>query len=369
MPATSNLAGLPRQELALAVVEGEGAVTNAIGEKILGPLPISYRNAHYIKAQLGASLGLRHIGATKYVRAMGTRYERATATLTDGTLTVTPRGLEISVPREMILDYKDKFDPLAFFSGRFGQEIGVITKEYLIAAQVFSTSAFIKGAFTNSTVAYTEANRNKTDGTGAAPVHDISSSVIRIKNNGENPDTVIMSFPVWTYVSTCWNTLQFVRGQFAGVSTVTLENFTASLNVYGIKQVLVGEQYYNSQPDSVQPADGALSQVWSNAYMVVCKAGMSAKSETEGTLVPSLTGLGANVFWEGFDNNGMGTMQPVAKDYDFQGGGGYYIETYPSWETDSEIIRIKMSHNPTITNNRCGDGIATQASNASGPLT
>ena len=59
MPAQSNLSALPRQELALAVVEGEGAVKNTIGSQLLGDLPVSYRNAHYIKATLGGSLGLQ----------------------------------------------------------------------------------------------------------------------------------------------------------------------------------------------------------------------------------------------------------------------------------------------------------------------
>lgn len=366
MPATSNLAGLPRQELALAVVEGEGAIQNAIGEKILGPLPINYRNAHYIKATLGGSLGLRHIGANKYVRAMGTRYERATATLTDGTLTVTPRGIELAVPREMSLDYKDKFDALAFFSGRFGAEIGGLTKEYLIANVVFSSSAYVLGSATTGTVTYTEANRNKTDGTGAAPVHDIANSVRRVKANGEIPDTVVMSGPCWDYVSTCWNTLQFVRGQFNAVQEVTQENFTKALGIYGIKQVLIGENYINATPDGATPT---LTQVWVNTWMLVCKAGMSTASKTEGSLVPSLTGIGANVFWESFDKNGAGTMQPTEKEYEFEGGGGYYVETYPSWEIESEVIRFKMSHNPTITNNRGGDLIATQASVATGPFT
>jgi len=359
MPAQSNLAALPRQELALAVVEGEGAIKGAIGEKILGPLPISYRNAHYIKATLGGSLGLRHIGATKYVRAMGTKYERATATLTDGTLTVTPRGLEISVPREMTLDYKNVFDALAFFSGRFGTEIGGLTKEYLIAQTIFSSSAYVLGSATNSGVAYTATNRDKTDGTGMNPIQDIIASARRVRANGEVADTVTMSGPVWERVSTCYQTLQFVRGIFGPIADVTPSNFAAALGAYGIKQVLVGDNYINTAADGATPV---LTQVWSNTYMVVCKAGMSSTGSTEGSLVPSLTGLGANVFWEGFDGTGNGTLQPVENKFDFQGGGGYYVETYPSWETESEIIRVKMSHNPTITNNRAGDIIATQYS-------
>ena len=40
--------------------------------------------------------------------------------------------------------------------------------------------------------------------------------------------------------------------------------------------------------------------------------------------------------------------------------GGNYIEVYPSLESDSQIIRVKMSHKPQITNARGGDLIDPQ---------
>ncbi len=80
-----------------------------------------------LKATLAASLGLRHIGHDKYIRAAGTKFHRLSATFGEATLTVTPRGVELAVPDETILDYKDRFDVLAFFSSRFGTEIGGLT--------------------------------------------------------------------------------------------------------------------------------------------------------------------------------------------------------------------------------------------------
>ncbi len=356
MPAQSNLSALPRQELALAVVEGEGAIQGLIGEKVLGPLPVSYRNAHYIKATLAGSIGLRQIASPKYVRAMGTNYERLSATFTDGSLTVTPRGVEIKVPREMTLDYRNIFDVLSFFTGRFGTEIGGLTREKLIADAVFSPTAYVLGSATNSLVAYTAANVGIALG-GKNPIQDIINSTRRVKGNGERPDTVVMSGPVWERVSICQNTLQFVRGILGPIADVTPELFLKALGAYGITSVLVGDNYYNSAADTATPV---LSQVWSNSYMLVCKAGMSTRNSTEGSLVPSLTGIGANVFWEGFDQGGNPTLEKVAPSGDFGGGGGYYVETYTDLPTKSEIIRVEMSHNPTITNNRAGDIIATQ---------
>ncbi len=74
---------------------------------------------------------------------------------------------------------------------------------------------------------------------------------------------------------------------------VTIDNFTAALASWGIKQVLIGEAYSTA-------ADGAtpvLTQLWSNTYIWVGKGGktfgMPEKGEElalEGLGVPTLQG-------------------------------------------------------------------------------
>ncbi len=342
----------PRQELGIAVVEGEGAIQGLIGEKLLGPLGISYRNAHMVKATLGASLGLRHIGAQKYVHAPGTKYHRLAATFGEATLTVTPRGVELSVPRELQLDYRNNFDVLGFFCNRFGNEIGGLTKEYLIAATTIgSDSAYVKGSATTSTVAYTAALSST-----CSFIQDIIASIRRVKASGEVPDTIVMSGPVYERVRQAATVQAYVSGTLYPGADTTLNNLQKVFAEYGIKQILVGDNYYNSGADG----DTTLTQIWGNTRILVCKAGMSAASSTEGVSTPSLTGIGANVFWEGFDS--AGTPSSDEKAINFAGAGGFFVEVYPSLDTKSEIIRIEMSHNPTITNGRAGDLIDTQYS-------
>ena len=93
MPAFSTPSALPNEQLALAVVEGEQSVAELIGEKIMAPLPITWRNATMVKATLADSLGLRQISSDKYQHAPGAVFSRLTATLSSTTLTVTPRGV------------------------------------------------------------------------------------------------------------------------------------------------------------------------------------------------------------------------------------------------------------------------------------
>lgn len=352
MPANSTASALPVEQLALAVVEGEMQVGGLIGEKILGPLPITWRNAALVKATLADSLGLRQISDAKYLHAPGALFSRLTATLSSTTLTVTPRGVELQVPNEVILDYRNRFDALAFYSARFGNEISGLTKEVLIAAQIFSTGNF--GSATNSTVAYTVALSST-----CSFIADVIASTRRLKAKGEAPPYVaVMSGPVYERVRLAATVQAYTVGTLSPGEQATKEMILASLREYGVTELLIGDAYYNGTADQASLASTALTQVWSNTYIWVGKPGNIANGNADGVSVPLLTGVGANVYWEGYMSGGV----PSADKDAFNFAGGNYIETYPDLPTDSEIIRIKMSQKPTITNARGGDLIATQYS-------
>lgn len=354
MPVFVPAAARIRQELAVAIVEGEGSVRGLIGKKILPDFPVTRRTAHLIKASLADTLGLR-ILTDKYIRSPGTKFERAVAKFGDDTMTVTLRGLEIVVPNETELDLAGFLDVESFFCARFGQT-SALTQEYLIQAAIFNTGTF--GSATNSLVAYTFANLATMN-----PVQDIIASIRRIRAKGEQPDTVTMSGPVWDRVRTCGTTLQFVRGTFNAIAEVTIDAFTSALAAWGIKQVLIGEAYYNTAADGATPS---LTPLWSNTYIWVGKAGetfgMPENREgdmaLEGVGVPTLQGVGANIYWEGYTPGGK-----IATDEDqFTFEGGNYVESYPDLTIDSMIVRVKLSAQPYIGNARAGDLIATQYS-------
>ncbi len=354
MPAFATASALPRQELALAVVEGENQVPNLIGEKILGPLPITWQNAHLVKATLADSLGLRDISADKYIHAPGASFSRLTATFGEATLTVQPRGVEIVIPRELVLNYRDRFDVLAFFAARFGNQFSGLTKERLIAAQIFNTNNF---SATNSLVAYTVALSST-----CSFIVDMIATARRLKAAGEPPPYVAsMSGPVWERVRQAATVQAWAAGTLNPSSQADLSFVLNSLKQFGITDILIGDSYYNAG------ADGAisLSQVWSNTYIFVGKPGMTGMSaDNAGVSVPLLSGIGANVYWEGYDPAGNATTDAKYFDTPFNmaGAGGNYVESYPEWQTDSSVLRIKMSNKPTITNTRAGTLIATQFS-------
>lgn len=335
----------------MAIVEGEGAVENLIGEQILPPFPINRRTAHIIKATLADTLALRVIDDDKFIHAPGTKFERAVAKFGDTTMDVVLRGQEIVVPNEVQLDYDGYLDVEAFFAGRFGQT-SALTKEKLIAAQVFNTANTALGSATNSAVAYTVALSSTN-----SFISDVIASIRRLKARGERPDSVAMSGPVFERIRQAATVQGYVAGTLRPGQEATLNTIQMALAEYGIKNVFVGDSYYNSAADGATPS---LTQIWSNTYVAVFKKGIASTGSGEaGIGVPQLGGLGANVFWEGYNPGGVPTSE--SNDLNIFPGGNY-VESYPDLSIDSMIVRVKMSNKPFIGNTSALDLIATQYS-------
>ncbi len=331
----------------MAIVEGENVVDGLIANKVLPQFPITKRTAHIIKATLADTLGLRTISDAKYVHAPGTLFERAVAKFGDDTLTVTLRGLEIVVPNEVKLDYADYLEVESFFAHRFGQT-AALTNEGLVAAAIFNTTTF--GSATNSTVAYTVSNLAT-----ISFISDVIAAIRRVKAAGEVPDTVIMSGPVFERVRQGLLVQGYVAGTLRPGMDADINTIQMALREYGIKQVLVGDSYYNNAADGETPS---LVQSWSNSYIWVGRAGNGGgSSDVGGVGVPTMGGVGVNAFWQGYVN-GLPSIEDGASDF----AGGNFVESYPQLDIDSMIVRVKMSNLPYIGNARAGTLINPQFS-------
>lgn len=351
MPVFDNPAVAPRQELNYAIVEGEGAVSNLIGEMAMPSFPINRRTAHIIKATIALTNGLRVIDDDRFIHAPGTEFERQIATFTDDTMTVTLRGVEIVVPNEVQLDYAGFLQVEAFETGRFGQTVA-LTKEKLVAAQVFNTTNTGAGSATNSTVAYTVANLST-----ISFIADVIAATRAVKALGERADTVAMSGPVYERIRQAATVQAYVAGTLKPGQEADKTTILGALREYGITELLIGDSYYNNAAGT---ATTSLSQVWSNTYVAVFKRGtLSGMSDATGISVPQLGGLGVNTYWEGFGPGGVPTTNVTAEN---AFSSGTFIESYPEFKTNSMVIRCKMSHKPYIANVNTAYLIATQYS-------
>ena len=352
MPVFVPTGARVRQELAAAIVQGEQAVSGLIGKKVLPDFPVNRRTAHIIKATLADTLGLRILN-DKYVRAPGTKFERAVAKFGDDTFTVTLRGLEIVVPNETELDMAGYLDVEAFFAARFGQT-SALTQESLIANAVFNPTTF--GAATNSAVAYTAANLGT-----MTPIADIIASIRRVKAKGERPNTVVIPGMVFERIRLSADMRSYLAGSINPGMNVTVNTLKLALAEYGIDNVFIADQYVNTAADGATPV---LSQIWGNGYIWVGRAGetfgdTSADADVMpngGMGVPTLQGVGANIYWEGYTPGGKISTDQQSISFD----GGNYVESYPEMQTDSMILRVKCSAQPYIGNANAGDLIATQ---------
>ena len=141
---------------------------------------------------------------------------------------------------------------------------------------------------------------------------------------------------------------------------------TLNVQEFGIKNILVGDVYYNAAADQATPS---LTAIWSNTYIWVGRPGLAKgvglpqepnpeKDVSGGLGVPILGGIGVNAFWENWSANGMPTDEGETMSFD----GGNYVESYYERKIDSQVLRLKMSSTPYIGNTRAGDLIATQYS-------
>jgi hypothetical protein len=349
MPVFTVTSARPRQELAVAVVEGEGQVPGLIYPKVLPEFPINRRTAHIIKATLQNSVGLRQIASAKYLRAPGALFERVVAKFDDDSLTVQLRGIEILVPNETQLDYDEFLDVEQFFAARFGREVSGLTKEYLAQAALFNTSTF--GSATNSTVAYTQALLSTIDFVG-----DVILSTRRLKAKGEPPPyKIVMSGVVWERVRQAGKTISFVAGSLQPGFQVSTDKMQNALSEFGIEEICIGDTYYNSAADSAAPS---LTQIWSNGFIWVGRPGLAIREGKEGASVPQLGGVGVTAYWEGFSPGGIPSVDKDSQAFE----GGNYVESYPVTDRDSMALRLKMSSLPYIGNARAGDLINPQYS-------
>lgn len=297
--------------------------------------PVSKRTAHILKASIAQTQLLR-ILTDKYITAAGTRVERIVATFGDDTFTVTIRKVEIPIPDEVELDFADYFSVEARFT-RQGGEMCELTTEFLTAAAILSTTNF--GAATNSTVAYTAGNIAT-----ISLIPDIIASIRRVRAKGEIADTVIISGPVYERIRQATLVQNFVRGTLAAGSETNETTIQQALAGFGIKQVLIGDSYYNSAADGATPS---LTQIWGNTYIWVGKSGATPLVQDDVQEdMGDIRGVGANIFWE-----------------DYTPDDGYFVDTYREEQNGGQnIVRVKCSVAPYVGNGNAGDLIATQYS-------
>lgn len=198
--------------------------------------------------------------------------------------------------------------------------------EIRVQTAIQNTTNF--GAATNSTVAYTAANKATMD----APT-DILAAIERVNDNGEEADTLVMSPNVFNRIKLSTLMQNFVRGSRPndGTLNITSQALADAFSDNGIKQVLVGRARYDS---AKKGQTFAAARVWNDTYIWV-----------------------GSVKGGDFMNGGAGRTIVWNKE-----GGLFVTETYRDEKRRSGVIRVRQNTTEKVVNDGAGTLIATQYS-------
>lgn len=319
-----NSTQIPRQELALVMVQGRGFNQQNIWDKVLPSFALDKRTAHLISLNISTGELLRIVDK---VRAPGTNFERITATFGDQTITLLIRGEEAVVPDEVEADFDGYFSTEALMAQTAEDKLE-LTQEYLTANAIFSTASF--GSAINSAVAYTVANLAT-----ISFIADMYTMFEQVRSQGEQPNTIIIPELVYQRIRQCPLVTAFVRGILMAQVTVNTNTIQEAFADEGITQVLVARSRYNAAATNATPS---ITLIWSSAYIWVGRCGNKFADDEGG--VETVEGVGCSPFW-----SSLGELQ---------------VYTYRQEPLMSNIVRAITSSIPYIANSNAGALLSTQ---------
>lgn len=247
-----------RADLSGAVMEASDWESGLIGLKAAPVVNVDAKDGQYPKFTL-ASGGLLKREAN-INRAPGSTSARGNVAYSYDTYSTKERSYELPLDR---VDEKDtaRFFNAALINADLCKRKIMLEHELAVASLTFNTGNY--GSATNSGTAYTIANIASFD-IGL----DIDSAKNRLRQKGEGTSnlTVVMSDEVFIRARASTKLQNRLRG--IGVASDTILNIdeAAVAEALGVKQVLVGKNYYDTAGEG---ASASLSSIWSNTYVWV----------------------------------------------------------------------------------------------------
>lgn len=311
-----------RADLNLKVEEAQMADDFFIGLKAMPPLGVDAKSGTYPKLQISAA---ELLTASDTVRSTDGSYGEVTRQWTTDTYDCVDRGLEERVDDAQAKDVARWFN-LEATAAKLVLRQMMLAHEIRVAASLVNATTF--GAGTNSAVAYTEANIAT-----ISFVADVLAAIERVRNNGTNPDTIILSSAVYNRVRRGTLVQNFVGGSVGKGSEVTSSTLAQAFADEGIRQVLVGKARYNSAKKGQTYSAAA---VWGNTYAWVGKANPAALDAKDG-------GAGFTFYWNAE-------------------GGLFVTETYREEKRRGNIVRVRQNTTEKVVDATAGTLITTQYS-------
>jgi hypothetical protein len=291
-----------------------------IGDRACPPVLVDAKSGTYPKLSI-ADAELLTAGST--VRSRGGEYGKVSRKWGNDTYDCIDRGLEEPVDDVDVKDLQ-RFFPVEAFAARL--VLRNMRTDFESRAAAVINSATNWGAGTNSAVAYTEANIAT-----ISLIADILAAIERVRDNGADPNTIVMSSTVWNRVRRGTLVLNFVRGSVAANAEVTPNTLQQALADEGIEQVLIGRSRENTAKKGQAKS---MSSIWGTTYVWVGYVSRAAATLYE-------VGACATLVWNAE-------------------GGLFVSETYRDEGRRSNIVRVRQNTTEKCINATLGTLITTQ---------
>jgi hypothetical protein len=311
-----------RADINIKVEEAQSADDFFIGTKAMPPLSVDAKSGTYPKIQIAAG-ELLSAGSTE--RTADGSYGEAVRQWTSDNYECVDRGLEERVDDTVSQDLA-RFFNVEVATARWLLRNVTLSHEIRVAAALVNATTF--GAGTNSAVPYTEANIAT-----ISFVADVLAAIERVRNNGTNPDTLILSSTVYNRVRRATLVQNFVAGALGKGSEVSQTTLASAFADEGIRQVLVGKARYNL---AKKGQAYSAANVWGNTYIWVGKCNPTAATPQDG-------GAGFTFYWNAE-------------------GGIFVTESYRDEKRRSSMIRVRQNTTEKVVDATAGTLITTQYS-------
>jgi hypothetical protein len=311
-----------RADIAVKVEEAAQADSFFIGAKAMPPFGVDAKSGTYPKIQIAAG-ELLTPGATE--RSRGGSYGQAVRQWTNDTYDCIDRGLEEPVDDADAKDLSRYFNA-EVAAAKWTLRNVMLSHEVRVAAALINATTF--GAGTNSAVAYTEANIAT-----ISFVADVLAAIERVRDNGTNPNTIVLSSPVYNRIRRATPVVNFVASQVGKGASVTTTAIAQAFADEGISQVLVGRARYNSAKKGQAKS---MASIWGNTYIWVGQSSAGAPALQDG-------GAGFTLVWNAE-------------------GGLWVSESYRDESRRSNIVRVRQNTAEKIVDATAGTLITTQYS-------
>jgi hypothetical protein len=258
----ANAGAVFRADLAGVVMQTSEWETGLIASRVLPVVNVDTKDGQYPKFNLTQGQLLKR--ESNIARAVGAAYSRGTAAWEQDTYATQERGHEMPIDLNTIKDMSRFFD-VESTTALLCKRKPLLEWEIRAAAATFSTGNY--GSETNSGTAYTIANIATFD-VGL----DVDLAKERLLGKGESSNnlSLVMSNAVFIRLRASTKLQNRLRGIGVSADTILQVDEAAVAEALGVKEVIVGKNYYDIAAENVAFSGSA---IWGNTYIWVGRLG------------------------------------------------------------------------------------------------